>query len=451
MSEPATHHSGFSSASTLRLAIAVICAVLGIGLRLSHLALPAPVAMLAFGTSVLAAAFLLAWAAEALQVDLSSGLSMAILAFIAVLPEYAVDLYFAAAAARDDSYRHYAVANMTGSNRLLIGVGWSLVALCTIYHASRAARSQAPGSGARPAGDEPDTAAMAVQMKPGFGIDITVLSIATLWSLAMPLLGQMAVWNGVGMLVLFVFYLWRVSSQDDSEPELAGVAHDLGSLPKTRRRLAVGSLLLVAMLTLLADAKPFAESLIESGAELGIDRFLLVQWLAPLASEAPELLVASIFALRGHGAAGMGALLSSKVNQWTLLVGTLPIVYSGAMGRITPLALDARQTEELVLTATQSILGVAFLLNGRLNGWKAITLFVLFIIQLPFQQPSVRYALSGLYALLALIFMGIYGRHMAAHLRLTFGGNPAEPSTPTDPPPQAPTDSSHGGARQEQA
>ena len=447
MSEPSAHHTGFSSASTARLAIAIVCATAGIGLRLSHLALPAPVAMLAFGSSVLAAAFLLAWAAEALQVDLSSGLSMAILAFIAVLPEYAVDLYFAAAAARDDSYRHYAVANMTGSNRLLIGVGWSLVALCSIYFASKAARAKKSASAA----DEPDVAGMAVQMSPGFGIDITVLSLATLWSLAMPLTQKMAVWNGVGMLVLFVFYLWRVSSQDESEPELAGVAHDLGSLPKVRRRLAVGSLLLLATLTLLADAKPFAESLIESGAQLGIDRFLLVQWLAPLASEAPELLVASIFALRGHGAAGMSALLSSKVNQWTLLVGTLPIVYSGAMGRVTPLALDARQTEELVLTATQSLLGVAFLLNGRLNGWKAITLFVLFIVQLPFQQPSVRYALSGMYAALALIFLALYGRHMAAHLRLTFGGGGAAVDRDDQPSPKGPSADAEGGSRGGQA
>lgn len=449
MSEPATHHSGFSSASTARLAIAVLCALGGIGLRLAHLPLPAPVAMIAFGSSVLAAAFLLAWAAEALQVDLSSGLAMAILAFIAVLPEYAVDLYFAAAAARDDSYRHYAVANMTGSNRLLIGVGWSLVALCSIYFTSRAARAAAGGS---PQGDdEPDVAGLAVRMPPGFGIDVTVLSLATLWSLAMPLTRQMAVWNGVGMLVLFGFYLWRVSSQDEAEPELAGVAHDLGALPKRRRRLAVGSLLLVAMLTLLADAKPFAESLIDSGTHLGIDRFLLVQWLAPLASEAPELLVASIFALRGHGAAGMSALLSSKVNQWTLLVGTLPIVYSGAMGRVTPLELDARQTEELVLTATQSLLGVAFLLNGRLNGWKAITLFVLFIIQLPFQQPSVRYALSGLYAVLALVFLALYGRHMTAHLRLTFTGRRSEESAAASGPPKAPPGSSQGGTQKGQA
>lgn len=416
MSEHAANHTGFSSASAVRLFIAIACAISGIALSLAHVALPAPLALLAFGSSVLAAAFLLAWAAEALQVDLSSGLSMAILAFIAVLPEYAVDLYFAAAAARDESYRHYAVANMTGSNRLLIGVGWSLVALCSIYFTTRSKRLANGGGSA----EETDVAGLAVRMSPGYGIDLTILSMATLWSLAMPLMRQMAVWNGIGMLVLFVFYLWRVSSQDEAEPELAGVAQDLGQLPASSRRAAVGALLGLAMATLLTDAKPFAESLIDSGAQLGIDRFLLVQWLAPLASEAPELLVASIFALRGHGAAGMSALLSSKVNQWTLLVGTLPIVYSGAMGRVTPLELDARQTEELVLTATQSLLGVAFLLNGRLNGWKAITLFVLFIIQLPFQQPEVRYALSGLYAILALAFFAIYGRHLGSHLRLTF-------------------------------
>src|SRR5262249_34941697 len=151
------------------------------------------------------------------------------------------------------------------------------------------------------------------------GIDLTILSLATLWSLVMPFMRQIAVWNGIGMLTLFAFYIWRVSGGGESEPELAGVACDLGHLPKVRRRITVGILLFLAMFTLLAVAKPFAESLIESGAQLGIDRFLLVQWLAPLASEAPELLVAGIFALNGHGPSGMSALLSSKVNQWTLL------------------------------------------------------------------------------------------------------------------------------------
>ena len=57
----------------------------------------------------------------------------------------------------------------------------------------------------------------------------------------------------------------------------------------------------------------------------------------------------------------------------------------------------------------------------------AITLFVLFIIQLPFQQPAVRYALSALYSLLALVFFVIYGRHLISHLRVTLLRAPAPP------------------------
>lgn len=405
---------GFSARSLIKLFLALCLACLGIVLRVGHVHLLPLQALLLFGSSVLAASFLLAWAAEALQVDISQGLAMAVLAFIAVLPEYAVDLYFAASAAHTPSHAQYAAANMTGSNRLLIGVGWSLVALCSIYATLRG-RGQAKADGTA------EQSEPAVTMNAGFGVDLTVLAIATVWSFTMPLFGAIAIWNGAGLLVLFAFYVWRVSSNDEAEPELAGVAQELGSLPKIPRRTSVILILMVAAGTLLAAAEPFAESLIGSGEQLGIDKFLLVQWLAPLASEAPELLVATIFALRGHGAAGMSALLSSKVNQWTLLVGTLPIAYSIALGHVGALVLDARQTEELVLTASQSMLGVSFLLNGRLSGKKAVLLLLLFLVQLPFPQANVRYGLSALYLVLAAVQIVRHRRFIGQHLKLTFG------------------------------
>ena len=171
-------NAGFSGRSTIRLVLALLGTLAGIGLRLMHVDLPPLQAMLAFGAAVLSAAFILAWAAEALQVDISQGLAMAVLAFIAVLPEYAVDLYFAGTAARDPTYAQYAAANMTGSNRLLIGIGWALVALCSIYQA-RAAR--------RASGAAPPTEGFAVTMNAGYGVDLTVLTVASLWSLLMPL------------------------------------------------------------------------------------------------------------------------------------------------------------------------------------------------------------------------------------------------------------------------
>ena len=56
------------------------------------------------------------------------------LALIAVLPEYAVDFVFTWKAGKDpDEYAPLALANMTGGNRLLIGVGWSLVVLLAAW------------------------------------------------------------------------------------------------------------------------------------------------------------------------------------------------------------------------------------------------------------------------------------------------------------------------------
>ena len=52
-------------------------------------------APIVFGLAILGSAFLLAWAAEALQLDVSQGLALTVLALIAVLPEYAVDFTFA--------------------------------------------------------------------------------------------------------------------------------------------------------------------------------------------------------------------------------------------------------------------------------------------------------------------------------------------------------------------
>ena len=84
----------------------------------------------------------------------------------------------------------------------------------------------------------------------------------------------------------------------------------------------------VAAGVILLCAEAFAESIIELGEAIGVSEFLLVKWIAPTASEAPELLVATLFAWRLASRTGLGALISSKVNQWTLLVGTLPIVFS---------------------------------------------------------------------------------------------------------------------------
>src|SRR5213592_145178 len=82
---------------------------------------------LSAGVAIFGASFMLSWAAELAQLEIPQALALALLALIAVLPEYAVDMYFAWEAGKDPKYTAFATANMTGANRLLIGLGWAVV------------------------------------------------------------------------------------------------------------------------------------------------------------------------------------------------------------------------------------------------------------------------------------------------------------------------------------
>ena len=78
-----------------RLATMAACSVPGVLLRLSGVHLPPVIGLLVFGGAVMAAAFMLAWAAEAAEIDLAPGIAVAGVAFVAVLPEYVIEIYFA--------------------------------------------------------------------------------------------------------------------------------------------------------------------------------------------------------------------------------------------------------------------------------------------------------------------------------------------------------------------
>ncbi|GAB4246730.1 MAG: sodium:proton exchanger [Thermoleophilia bacterium] len=367
----------------LEVLVALLAAVPGLILRLTGVELPPLVALVVFGAAVVGAAFLLAWAAEAAQRDISAGLATAVLAFIAVLPEYAVDLYFAYASGTRPEYAQYAAANMTGSNRLLLGFGWPVVAFVFAWGLHRRSETRRD---------------LTLELRRR--VELRYLAAAGAYAFILPLLGRLSLLDSVVLLGLFALYIRKVAGEEKSEPELVGVALDLAALPTRRRGAAVGGLFVAAAAFILAAAEPFAHALVDSGQALGLDEFLLVQWLAPLASETPEFLVAAMLALRGRQDAALGTLLSSKVNQWTLLVGSIPLAHFLGGGGLD-LALDARQTEEFVLTAAQTLLGFAVLLDLRFRLREAATLLVLFALQFPFPQTEVRLGFSAVYLVAA--------------------------------------------------
>jgi cation:H+ antiporter len=393
-------------AAAMRVVVAVLVAAPAVVLRLSGVALPAPIAVAVFGAAVLASVALLMWAAEAVRADVSGSLALALLALVAILPEYAVDIFFAYSAGHRPDYAAFATANMTGANRLLIGVAWPLLTVTAIW----ALRRRHARTGIDTTGEPTGWLRAAVTVARHRRVELLFLGAATVYALIIPLTGRLAWYDAVVLGGIFGAYLWRIRGSAESEEELTGVAASVAAQPRLRRRVLIALLFAAAAVVILSAAEPFGEALVDAGSQLGIDRFLLVQWLAPIASESPEVLVAIIFALRGRADDGMGVLLAAKLNQWTLLIACLPIAYYLGGGAAAGLPLDARQVEEFVLTTAQTVLGIAVLVNLRLSGAKALLLFGLFASQFILPNEQARYVISVVYVLVALVFFVAHRR-----------------------------------------
>ncbi|KGB54694.1 Sodium/calcium exchanger family protein [Sphingopyxis sp. LC81] len=321
-----------------------------------------------FGAAILAAGFMLSWGAETAEGQISAGLILAVVAIITVLPEYAVDIYYAwrAGQAPQSDYVHYAAANMTGANRLLVGIAWPLLVLLHWWR----------------------TRSQSIQLAPVNSVEILFLLIPSLYAFSILMKDSISFVDSILLIAIFIAYLWRVGSlpkveeEGEDEDEEVGLAAEIEKLPVRRQWALMGGLALTAATVIFVSAEPFAEAMIDSGRILGIDEFLLIQWLAPLASEAPAVTVAILFVLSNRAAAGLTTMISDKINQWTLLVGMLPLAMSVGAGSLMALPLDARQHEEFFLTAAQSLFGLALLLRLRLGIGGAIALSVLFSAQI---------------------------------------------------------------------
>lgn len=371
------------------IVLAVAVTLPGTYVRLSGTHLTAPMIALEAGIAILGAAFLLLWACDVAQLEVSQTLALAAVALFGVLPEYAVDMYFTWQAGKNPhgGYAQYAIANMTGANRLIIGVGWAVIVFIYWLKTRRAVRLPAQRR-----------------------TEVLFLALATLYAFVVSLKESLVWYDGLVFTGLYAWYVWLAARQEREEPELEGPAEALARLPTRPRRLATLALFLFAGGAILANAEPFCEGLVATGKLLHINEFLLVQWLAPLASEAPEFVLATMFALRKQASLALGTLLSAKVNQWTLLVGTIPAVYAISAGTLDhPIPMNSFQMHEILLTAAQSLLAVAMLASLRLSPGQAMLLFALFTAQLisPVYEGAILWGLTGdqIHQLFSLIYV----------------------------------------------
>ena len=261
-------------------------------------------------------------------------------------------------------------------------------------------------------------------MRGEMGLELRMLVLVTVVSLLVFFMQQVHILVAVGLIGLYIAYLWFSSTSDVEEPELIGVAALIASLPVWWRRTMVVFLFIFAAGVILIAAEPFVESLVETGESFiaaepfveslvetgesfGIDEFILIQWIAPLASESPEIIVAVLFSLRANPVAGLTALISSSVNQLTLLVGSMAVIFSLSAGEILSFPLDDRQTVEFLLTTAVSAAAL-MLIAKRVISWNAgAILLVLFAAHLFFPESDDRLGFSFLYFGLALGLVAI--------------------------------------------
>ncbi|MDY7082710.1 MAG: sodium:calcium antiporter [Halobacteria archaeon] len=357
------------------------------------------------GLSILGAAFLLTWAAETAEKDVPRSFALAVLAIIAVAPEYAVDAFYAWQAganpgsAASMEAAGLAVANMTGANRILIGLGWSGIAIYSIYRLTQAKS----GLVEQNEGFLNDK----VKLTQDISLEIFFLAIATLYAFFVPLNGALDVIDMVILVGIYFVYIFFALQSPPEEEEAIGVPGYLQSLAAWKRIPAIILLFLFSAIVILVAVEPFARGLEHLGMELGVSKFFMIQWVAPLASETPELIVVAYLVNKARSTAAFQALISSKLNQWMLLIGTLVVVYSISLGTYGQLPLDHRQMGEIWITAAKSFFAVAILVNFKISMREALALLILFIVQLHpwFHHYEALLGFSALYMVLGTVLL----------------------------------------------
>src|SRR5205814_1754733 len=230
--------------------------------------------------SILAAAFLVAWGAEAAQFLISQGLALAILAWLQTLPEFAVEAVIAWDAGRDPERAHLAIANLTGAIRLLLGLGWPMIYFVFAAAGRKQAVAHDGAGGARHAAP----LLPAIRLEPEHAVEVVGL-VPPLLYFAVILLKESIGWiDAVVLLALYAAYLWTLFRAPPRAPDKLSDAPAASRWAYRqrgwRRQAAIGGLFAAGGGLLYATAHPFLESMLAVAGLFGVSQFVLVQWVA---------------------------------------------------------------------------------------------------------------------------------------------------------------------------
>lgn len=367
---------------------------------------------------------MIAWAAESAQFFVSQALSLAILAWLQTLPEFAVEAVIAW-----EQNVPLITANFTGSLRLLVGVGWPLIYFTAAISAKnrqmRALRAELACSNQTSA-LHPSIAERAffdpIRLDKDHAVEVMALIPPLLYFWVILFKGTLNMIDSIFLILFYVAYLIVAKNlpakEEDGTHELPKVTAKVLSLGGWKRPAAIILLFLVGGVGIMFIARPFLHSMLGLATTLGVSQFVFVQWVAPFLSEFPEKVSAFYWArtVRKAPMAFMN-MVSSNINQWTLLIGMIPIVYSLSCGGYSAIIFDQHQKTEILLTMAQSILGFLLLANMEFRAFEAGGLFGLWLVQ--FIRPDFREEITIIYfAWIAFeLVMTLTGRRKLAAFR----------------------------------
>ena len=347
------------------------------------------VAFFTFG-AVIAASLLIAWAAEASEFSISKGLALAIVAIVQTIPEYFVEGTIAWKAGKDPVvWIPNVIANFTGANRLLTGLGWPLILFTLMIQKRRNGQ----------------TGTTSITLRKEHSIELIFMLSSTLYYVFIIVRGEISLVDSIILGSTFVGYMWLLfrlpTSPDEPEEILEDQSQALVEMTSApRRAVTIMGLFLFTGLTFAFVTDSFVESirtiadtfltgLLGSGAV-----FFSIQWIAPVLSEFPEKVTAVNWARTIRLApTALLNFISSAVNELTALVALVPVIFvisSGAIGGIPISQHDV----EIFLTLAQSLYAFAALVDLEFNASNAIILFVLWIVSTAIVQTRLVVAIG---------------------------------------------------------
>lgn len=336
--------------------------------------------------SIVASSFMIAWAAESAQFFMSQGLSLAILAWVQTIPEFAVEAVIAWNAPRMHNGVALVSANFTGSLRLLTGLGWPMIyAVAAFFHRRRYGRALGQ-----------------IRLEKEHCVEVMALLPPLLYFLVILAKSSLSVWDGAVLFSMYVLYLMVLRKIPPKEHEDATEEEwpirQIIVMPPARRNLTIAGLFIGGAVAIFFTAEPFLHSLLALATSLGVSTYVFVQWVAPFLSEFPEKLSAFYWARKiTHAPMALMNMVSSNINQWTMLAAMIPVVYSFSSGHIAAVPFDDVQRMEILLTVAQSGLAFCLLANMVFLWWEAALLFTLWLVQFIF--PGTHLAVAGIYGL----------------------------------------------------